>query len=190
MKQPAILFALILSIASSCQSAPVAGAVAPALPAVQAEADSPKATDGPYIGIKGGPLNISRDLPFNNGYSLGALFGFDFPESDFAFETVVTTTVDSPTGTSDSVGDLDVFTLGFYGVYRTPGDLYFKGKAGLVYEYLNVDFRSLPLEGDAIGLSLGLGGGYRFNEALRLELEYTALEADIALFSLGLLYSL
>ena len=178
------------------------GGVAPAPPtalwsplaqsddAAQTAAVEPADEEGPYIGIKTGPLNISRDLPFNNGFSVGGLFGYEFAGSDFSFETEFTTTVSSPNGTSSNVGDLDVFTLGFYGVYRTSGDLYFKGKAGLVYEYLNVDFRSLPLEGDGIGLSLGLGGGYRFNDALRAEVEYTKLEADIDFFSLGLLYSL
>ena len=145
---------------------------------------------GNYLGIKVGGLNISRDLGYNNGTSVGALFGHDFPGNDFAFELEMTGTVSPAEGTATALGDLDVFTLAAYGVYRTPGALYFKAKAGLVYEYFNVDLFGLPIEGDAIGLSLGIGGGYRINDGLALELEYTAIEADIDLISLGLNFAL
>ncbi|MEM9382682.1 MAG: outer membrane beta-barrel protein [Planctomycetota bacterium] len=145
---------------------------------------------GNYFGVKGGILNISRDLPYNNGVNLGALFGHDLPGNDISVEVEVSASVDSADSNSEVFGKLDVFTLGGYGVYRSPGALYFKGKAGLIYQYLNVENRAISLEGDGIGLSVGVGGGYRITNGASIELEYTVIERDIDLATLGVNFAL
>ena len=142
-------------------------------------------TSGNYIGARIARLNISRDLNYSNGTSLGVLFGHNIEGGDFAVEGEMTVPISNADGSEAAFGDLSVFTLGVYGAYRSQGDLYFKGRAGILYEYLNVDFRGLPVEGDAMGLSLGLGGGYRISDDLELELEYTVIEADIGMVSFG-----
>ena len=145
-----------------------------------------RAPSGNYVGVKTGPLVISRDVDYGNGVSIGGLFGHHIPDTDMALEVEMTGTVSSPSGDRQAFGDLDVYTLGAYGVYRTPGDLYFKAKGGLVYENLNVDVYSVPVEGAAINLSLGLGGGYRINDHISAELEWTVIDPDISFASLGL----
>ncbi|MEM1450909.1 MAG: outer membrane beta-barrel protein [Planctomycetota bacterium] len=159
--------------------------------AAAAAPQSARDTDGGnYFGVKAGILNINRDLPYNNGANLGALFGHDFPGNEFSVEVELTGTVSSADSKSETFGKLDVVTLGAYGVYRSTGDLYFKGKAGLLYEYLNVRNRSIGLEGDAIGLSIGVGGGYRITDGASIELEYTVIEQDIDFASLGVNFAL
>jgi hypothetical protein len=142
-----------------------------------------------YVGIKGGPLNISRDIPFDDGAMMGCLVGYDVPDNNFSVEGEFNTTVSSAEGTRDDFGDLDVTTLAFYGVYRSSGRFYFKGKAGLLYEYLNSSVTgiiTIDVEGSAIALSFGIGGGMRISEKLSAEIEYTSIEADIGYATAGL----
>ena len=170
-----VTFALALSLTSISAAAP------------QSAKD---ADGGNYFGVKAGILNINRDLPYNNGVSLGALFGHDFPGNDFSVEVELTGTVSSADSNSEVFGELDVWTLGAYGAYRSSGDLYFKAKAGLLYEYLNVQNRAIAIEGDAIGLSIGVGAGYRITNGASVELEYTVFEQDIDFASLGVNFAL
>jgi hypothetical protein len=128
-----------------------------------------------YVGIKGGPLNISRDIPFDDGAMMGFLVGYDVPDNNFSVEGEFNTTVSR--------------TLAFYGVYRSSGRFYFKGKAGLLYEYLNSSVTgiiTIDVEGSAIALSFGIGGGMRISEKLSAEIEYTSIEADIGYATAGL----
>ena len=146
---------------------------------------------GNYFGAKAGILNISRDLPFSNWGSVGFLFGHDFPGNPVSLEVETTLPVSSADVDTPGFSDLDVFTLGAYGVYRSDGDLFFKGKLGMVYEYLSIGGGSFgPIEGDAINLSAGVGLGYRLNDTMTLEAEYTSLEADIAFASVGMNFAL
>ena len=142
-----------------------------------------------YVGAKYGITSV-RDsgLGWDTGSSLGLLYGYDIPDNDIAIEAEFTTTVSSVDSTG-TYGDLDVTTLGVYAVFRNPGTFYFKGKAGLLYEYLNSSVGPIDVDEAAIVLSLGLGGGIRFNETLSAEIEYTFLEWDIAFASVGVNYS-
>jgi hypothetical protein len=83
---------------------------------------------------------------------------------------------------------LDTYTFGVYGVFRSSGKIYFKGKFGLLYEYLESDVNGVPVQGDGMGISLGLGGGWRITDNLGAELEFQTIEADISMLSLGVLY--
>ena len=68
---------------------------------------------------------------------------------------------------------------GLYGVYRSSGEAYFKGKAGMVYEKIG--------SMSDTGLSVGVGGGIRL-ETVSLEAEFTILEEDANYFSVGVNY--
>lgn len=144
-----------------------------------------------YIGVKGGPMSISRNIPFDDdGVMLGFVFGYDIPNNGFAFEGEFNTTVSKASSNNPSYGDLGVTTLTGYGVYRTPGRFYLKAKLGLLYEYLTSSVSgvgaTIDVDGPGIAISYGIGGGWRVTDQLSAEIEYTSLEADIGYASLGL----
>lgn len=64
-----------------------------------------------------------------------------------------------------------------YAIYRSPGRLYFKGKAGYISEGLEEDLWDMPLQKAKSTLNekgaVGLGAGYRLHDGTRLEFEYT-----------------
>lgn len=140
-----------------------------------------------YIGAKGGEMIISNDIAFNDATSVGILFGGTIPDSGFAIEGELTTTVSSAEHKSRS-DELDIFTLAGYGVYRSAGRFYFKGKAGLLTEYLDISGGNFSLEGYGGAISLGAGAGFRISNTANLELEYTIIEADINFLSLGITF--
>ena len=148
----------------------------------------PSVYAGLYLGVKGGEMNISDDISFNNATSVGILLGANIQDSGLALEGELTTTTSAAEHKTISGSELDIYTLAFYGVYRSAGNFYIKGKAGLIYEYLNVSGFIIPLEGEDIGISLGAGGGFRISNNINLELEYTLIESDIDYVSLGITF--
>jgi hypothetical protein len=74
--------------------------------------------------------------------------------------------------------DWDVSTLGAYAVYRSAGDMYLKAKAGLLW--VDTSYDSSITE-----LSMGIGGGWRINKNMSLEVEYTTIDDNIDMFSAG-----
>ncbi len=141
-----------------------------------------------YIGAKAGRMQISNDIPFDDATSLGLSLGTKIQDSGFAIEGEFTSTISDSAHKTISGADLEIFTLAGYGVYRSSGDFYFKGKGGLIYQYLSISGPYLPIEGEDIGLSLGVGGGFRIAHDTALELEYTIIESDIAFISLGIVF--
>lgn len=148
----------------------------------------PSVYAGLYLGVKGGEMNISDGIPFNDATSVGILLGTNVQDSGLAIEGELTTTVSAAEHKTISGSELDIYTLAFYGVYRSAGSFYIKGKAGLIYEYLNISSFIFPLEGEDIGISLGVGGGFRISNSVNLELEYTLIESDIDYISLGMTF--
>lgn len=148
-------------------------------------------TSHTYIGVKGGPMSISHGIPFNDdGVLMGILFGYDIPNNGFAIEGEFNTTVSKASSKDASYSDLGVTTLAGYGVYRTAGRFYFKGKLGLLYEYLTSSVSgggiTVDVDGPGLAISLGVGGGVRVSDRLSAEIEYTSIEADIGYASVGL----
>ena len=143
-----------------------------------------------YVGVKGGVLNIGRDIPFDDdGAMIGVLYGYDFPDNNFSFEGEFNTTVSKASSTNPSYDDLGVTTLAGYAAYRTPGRFYLKARLGLLYEYLTssvTGITTIDVEGSGIAISYGVGGGVSITEQLNAEIEYTSIEADIAYASIGL----
>ncbi|ADE53082.1 outer membrane beta-barrel protein [Coraliomargarita akajimensis] len=142
-----------------------------------------------YIGLNSGLMLIDSSVGYEDPVSLGVYGGYQFSDMGFAIEGQMTLPISSAESGIASAGDLDIFTLGVYGVWRSPGRVYFKGKAGFMYEYLSTDFAGFPLEESGFGLSLGVGGGVRITKTIAAELEYTIIETDIDYLSLGLTYS-
>lgn len=141
---------------------------------------------GGYLGVKGGLLLFSQEFDYKDGINGGLYGGYHFNKS-WAVEGEMTIPLNSASS-GQFPGDLDVFTFAVYGVFRSSGKVYFKGKAGLLYEYLETSVSNVPISGDAMGISLGLGGGWRITDSLSTELEFQTIEADISMLSLGVLY--
>jgi hypothetical protein len=142
-----------------------------------------------YLGIKGGlmmPDISSLDNAFNFGLQFGGYVHQDPKIGSFAIEGEATITLsdgDVSLGAID--GDWDVDVVAAYGVYRSPGEVYFKGKLGLAYEDVTVDYSGLgSASDDDFNISLGFGVGWNIPEQGSLELEYTIIEEDIDFLSL------
>ncbi len=76
-----------------------------------------------------------------------------------------------------------------YAIYRSPGKIYFKGKAGYISEGLEEDIWDMPLQKAKKTLNkkgaVGLGAGYRLHDGTRFEVEYTVNKQDEQQLRLG-----
>jgi hypothetical protein len=84
--------------------------------------------------------------------------------------------------------DLDIGTFGLYGVYRSEGEIYFKGRGGLISRTTEFSPDTLDAGTDSAGLlAIGLGGGMRFNQML-VEVEWSSIESGIDAVGLNAIY--
>jgi len=69
-----------------------------------------------------------------------------------------------------------------YAIYRSPGKVYFKGKAGYISEGLDEDLWDMPLKEVKHTLNekgaVGLGAGYRLRDGTSFEFEFTVNKQD------------
>lgn len=115
--------------------------------------------------------------------------------------------------------NFSVDTLALFGAYQTSGDLYAKLKVGIVTTEItpsastsgtmtistfsagtqteninNSDFQrgfnSVAESEQETELAAGIGVGYNFTQRLNLELEYTSLNDDVDLYSLGINFAI
>ncbi len=89
-------------------------------------------------------------------------------------------------------GDIDIWTLAGYVAYQHPlnNDAYLKGKAGLLYEKVEVSSGFGSGSDSEIELSLGFGGGFKINDRMTGEVEYTIIESDVHFLSFALKFPL
>lgn len=141
-----------------------------------------------YAGVKVGQM-LPDVQGLDNATNAGILIGYNFPKTDygtFAVEGEYTTTISKGDAKALGLtGDWEVDTTSLYGVYRSAGDLYFKGKVGYLNEDIKVSIAGFSGAGTDSGGSLGIGGGWRFGDAGSIEAEYTIIEQDIDSLSLG-----
>ncbi len=140
-----------------------------------------------YIGAKAGSTMISDNIKFNDTTSAGIVFGANIQKSGIALEGEYTTSLPSAAHRVNT-NRLNIYTLALYGVYRSSGKFYVKGKAGLLSEYLTISGGRFNLEGYGGAISFGAGAGLRITDKTNLEFEYTLLEPDIDFMSLGITY--
>ena len=133
-----------------------------------------------YVGAHAGKILLkdnAKDELNEDLYCGGLLVGMDTldwkqstlaVEADFSVPLVKGTTVD--------YGDWSLWTAGLYGALRVGKEAAFlKLKAGLIYE--NLDVEAPGAEGaDDMGLSLGLGGGFRLGERVFIEIEAAVID--------------
>lgn len=150
--------------------------------------------EGPYIGAKVGIMDADDvgGASFDSATNGGILVGYDFGSGDMgmAIEAEFTTTVsDGDISYLGASGDWDVDTFAVYGALRYGQDFYFKAKLGYLNEDVSISGAGGSVSGDDSGLSVGLGGGYKFSDTMAIEAEWTLIEEDIDFLSLGVNFS-
>lgn len=154
-------------------------ALATALAAPAAFAEGADAT-GPYAGISFNNDSVSvSGVDVDDATAAGLLLGYRFAES-------VAIELATGGGEHDFTAfpgcSMEVSTVAVYGAFRTAGNVYFKGKLGMLNEELTSTGLCGGVTGDDTGMSYGLGGGVNFGKAA-FELEYTQIEADVGRLS-------
>ncbi|SEA45905.1 outer membrane beta-barrel protein [Microbulbifer marinus] len=139
---------------------------------------SAASAEGGYWGATVGLMDIDQrnvDSPLN----VGLRGGYTLP-SGWGFEAEYTNSlISGEADVFDGDVDVDVQTLAGYGTYRSYGDLYFKGRLGVLYEDVSVG----RFSEDDTGISLGAGVGFNYSPNTNVELEYTVIEEDIGFWS-------
>jgi outer membrane immunogenic protein len=132
-----------------------------------------------FFGAKTGPMLIDTAGSISDPVNTGVVIGYDIGAvvADLALEAEFTTTTGDGKFSGSAV-TLD--TQALYLAFRTAGPIYFKAKGGFVNEDLSIGNVSATDSGVSYGIGLGFGIGIA-----QLELELTAIETDIAFFSVG-----
>lgn len=143
-----------------------------------------------YVGVKGGLMMSDLDEmddAVNGGLVLGYAFVDDEHVGSFAVEAEYTNTISKgDVSILGADGEWEVETLALYGVYRSPGTIYVKGKIGVLNEDVSIDVGGIEAAESDTGGSLGIGGGIRIGDRTSLEIEYTIIEEDVDFLSAGL----
>ena len=126
-----------------------------------------------YLGVKYGLMTAEPDISGADEFemdNLGIVFGGHINEW-LALELDYTQTVSADK--EDFQGNTVKFetdTLGFFLVFKTPGKVYGRARAG--YAIIDQDVSTVGSD-SVYGLAFSLGGGISFSDTLALEAEYT-----------------
>lgn len=132
-----------------------------------------------YFGVKAGPM-VTDISGFDNPINAGILLGVN--EAGWGFEGELTKTVSDGDYLLPTFGDdIRLTTLAFYASYRSHGNVYLKGKFGVLFEDVESGNNSV----EDSGASYGLGVGFRLGGGNMLEIEYTSVEEDVLFVSAG-----
>lgn len=142
-----------------------------------------------YFGVKGGSM-MPDSGALEDVINIGANLGYNFPRMNLPLNGVVAAegevTLSAMQGAVSGGGDWDLQTIGGYGVFRTGDAFYFKGKAGIANQRLNVELAGVNANNSNTDISLGAGLGMRIQES-RIEVEYTWFD-DVNFVSVGYLF--
>lgn len=152
-----------------------------------------------YLGASYNAVSIDfANASVDDTEGLGLVFGIDFGEN-WAFETEYINSgkadMDYHVGAIESA-KIQVQSLGVYGVFKTSGKIYFKGRAGIAANRVDItdikcssSFCINSLFDDGAGLAISAGGGILITETMKLEAEYKLINSDIDIFGLGFIYA-
>ena len=149
-------------------------------------------TKGIYVGLKAGTLNIdlaSTGLDADNANTFSLIGGYAFGNGLSAELEFIPTTEADIMANGFKVGQLEIDTIGFYAAYRAAlnnSPVFFKVKGGILSEQVDIKGNKGSISETDSGLSFGLGMGYKLNNQVSLELEYTLIEQDVDFISGGL----
>jgi hypothetical protein len=125
------------------------------------------ADESGYGGLSLGRVDIDEIYTGNLGIVLGRM-----ADNGFGYELFYSFTVldyNESGGTYDSA---ETDTINVFAVYRTPGDVYLKGKAGYSYVNMTLDSAVIGRLSDSTeGFSYGLAGGVAIGDGA-VELSY------------------
>ncbi len=137
------------------------------------------AADGLYLGLAGGIMD-NDDSGFDDGVSGGLALGYEFRSvgiGDLAIEGIYTQSLTDADAPNDQEWEIE--TVALYGVFRSAGPVYFKGKGGLQSIDIEIDRES----DDELEFSIGAGVGSSTG-IFQFELEYTRIEDQINFIAL------
>lgn len=144
---------------------------------------------GLYIEGKVGSLDANFS-GFDNAVNAGIDIGYNFYSNTlgtWAAEGEYTTTVSD--GDVSGGGEWDARTASVFGVYRTPGDIYGKVRAGWTQQDIKRGgVGGEPISANNSDFSYGVGGGWRFGANSAVELEYTRLTDELKFASVGYVF--
>lgn len=90
---------------------------------------------------------------------------------------------------SKGLFDFEEYTQAQYATFRSAGNVYFKGKAGYLWETEDQHPDNLTIGQMVNGLdahgAVGVGAGYKLSNGERLEFDYTINKKDEKMFSIG-----
>ena len=133
---------------------------------------------GFYWGAKGGILDPDA-AETDEGLNVGGYVGYTLPWlSGLAVEGEATITAIKSEANSRK---LEVQTIAAYGVWRSKGPIFFKGKLGVLRERVEAGTATETDEGVSFGLGVGFPGPGKHE----FEIEYTILENDLNFLSVG-----
>lgn len=142
-----------------------------------------------YFGVKGG-LMMPDTNALADVINVGVNLGYNFPKMNLPLNGTVAAegevTLSAMPGDVLGGGDWDLQTIGGYGVFRAGDAFYFKGKAGLAHQRLNVELAGVDASDTDTNISVGAGLGMRIQDS-RMEVEYTWFN-DINFISVGYLF--
>ncbi len=152
---------------------------------------------GPYLGAKVGSYMVDdSDVNFDDGTSFGVYGGYDFGSGLSVEAEYNTSSGNDVSYQGVVVGDYDISNFGIYGAYRFYPSLYnglsLKAKIGLISEKVDVNSKNgfYSESNSDTGLSFGVGAGLALTPQVSIEGEYTVIEQDVDLLSLGLTFKL
>lgn len=144
--------------------------------------------EGIYVGVKGSSVQINLD-DASHPAAYGGLIGYNFgngPAMELEYNKSETINIGTGYGSHYAYyGSLDIQTIALYFTYRSQGPVFFKARAGILQEEVSSD-RALDADERDTGLSVGVGAGVNLGSVVQLEGEYTYVEQDVSLLSLGL----
>lgn len=147
----------------------------------------------------GSYANVQIALPdvsgFSGGLSLIGTYGMPMNKlmpnagKELSIEAELTTTVTNPDTTMLGLTyEASYFTLAGYGVYTMDLNPQFavRGRAGLLFESVDIEGQFGTGSETGFGLSLGVGAVYKLGGTMNLVAEYTIIESDISHLSAGI----
>jgi outer membrane immunogenic protein len=143
-----------------------------------------------YYGVKVGAMSVDA-VGYGDAVNIGGIVGLPITrlaQGKISVEGEFTTSlIKGDLGLFGTNGDWRITTLAGYGVFRTDGPMYFKAKAGLLYENVSVSIAGVPgsVSGSDTGLSYGIGGGMTLSGGQSIEIEYTVIESNVNFLSIG-----
>lgn len=149
--------------------------------------------EGFYLGAKAGVMKpgISE---LDDATNIGGVIGYEIGEASDNLTWIVeaeftTTASDGDVEVLGLSGDWDVDTQALYAGVRVGTDLYAKLRLGYLRKDVSVSIAGFSADGSDTGASAGIGGGWRLNESVGLEVEYTFIEEDLDFYSFGVNFS-